>query len=442
MAEGQSRGRPGCLSYRRPWSLNAGSAPLQFPAPLAVPAQTKRIARLADLSDRPTTALRRSLPLEVVDLIGRQCDVQTLARLSATSQAMLEWFGPILLRHIFIVPNTTGTGSTSLEPRIHELFAHRVSEDRPTRRPAATSLTADAVRPTLFPSLQESQLATPIELGLSLHNVRTLEITASLLDRDDCSKDRLSSSRLHPSIHPQPPTIDLTQLTIYLDLKLSRIMTPSPPPLDSAADPIDDSIYWTTFQPSAQVLDLLNPECVRFAHGSKQDGSKRALVKSPPREMHRIDSWAAETIRTKWTRLRTVIMDHVDLITGNPDDLTDFDEDEADGGFVFFMMPDEEDETVTGQTEAGDREWTLRLDVSDYDDDGGEDGQQALAVSEVEERLSLEGRDADLMEDTNVRIVVMVSSEEPKQQFETLLNPASWDSHRHLVTVEVKPALS
>ena len=135
-------------------------------------------------------------------------------------------------------------------------------------------------------------------------------------------------------------------------------------------------------------------------------------------------------------------MDHVDLITGNPDDLTDFDEDEADGGFVFFMMPDEEDEKVAGQTEAGDREWTLRLDVSDYDDDGGEDGQQALAVSEVEERLSLEGRDADLMEDTNVRIVVMVSSEERKQQFETLLKPASWDSHRHLVTVEVKPALS
>lgn len=83
---------------------------------------------LADGSDLSVTPVDRALPLEMLDLIGRQCDVQTLSRLSQTSQAMLSWFGPILLRHIVILPKKTDKLPTWLVPRIYALFGHRVSE--------------------------------------------------------------------------------------------------------------------------------------------------------------------------------------------------------------------------------------------------------------------------------------------------------------------------
>lgn len=262
----------------------------------------------------------------------------------------------------------------------------------------------------------------------------------------------VSTARLLPCSLLQRPTLDLTERTIYLDLDLQVFIPGVPATIDSYADsegePVEsseeDRTNWVVFEPSNAVLDLLNPECVRFAHKDRfrTQGGEDGSHKRPVPRMHRLHPDAAHTIRTRWTRLKTVIMDHVDLVTGEADDLANY-EDPADEEPLFFMVPDLERGPVDPHggeriwiREVNERQWTLRLDVSNYDND-----HEGLAARELSERLSEGDSDDNLLDSTQVLIVFMVSSERRKQQLETWLNDESWDLHRDRVTVEVQPAL-
>lgn len=189
--------------------------------------------------------------------------------------------------------------------------------------------------------------------------------------------------------------------------------------------------YWVVFKPAVEVLDLLNPDCVRFVSIFNKEGSDSQEAGIIP-EKHRIHLDAVERIQTRWTRLKTVVMDHVDLISGPIDHLKAHPGPAEDSTLSFFMRPRPSSagpDWHAGPMGARDREWTLRVDVS-----ACTDPKQMVAV---ERRLRK--RDVALLQGRNMRVVVVVSSEEKKGRFEGWVDAPKWDWHRDLVTVEVAP---
>lgn len=301
-------------------------------------------------------------------------------------------------------------------------------------------------------------LSPSVAHGLSLVHVQTLELSAQWINYNPSKRLRPSAARLRPS---DQSTLNLKTLTIRMDV----------PGLNHS------SYRQHIFQPSFPILNYLNPETVRFAHTAlflspaQQQRRSRVVLENrhfqprhrpPPQpqlpgfrpESHRMNRNEAWLIRTSWTRMRTLVLDHVDLTTGEMERDTTVDESED----VSIMLDVVGSPLKPGR--AATREWTLKIDISKFergppirlyawedDDEDDEDDEvqagDAPSVGEVtlkemrkvEKRLRV--RDVGLLEGRNMRVVVVVPTEERKTEFEGWLDAPGWATHRDLVTVEV-----
>lgn len=294
-------------------------------------------------------------------------------------------------------------------------------------------------------------LSPSVAHGLSLVHVQTLDLSAQWINYNPSKRLRPSAARLRPS---DQSTLNLKTLTIRMDVPGLNHSTYRQP----------------IFQPSFPILNYLNPETVRFAHKAlflsppQQQRRPRVVLENrhfqprhrpPPQpqlpgfrpESHRMNRNEAWLIRTSWTRMRTLILDHVDLTTGEMERDTTVDESED----VSIMLDVVGSPLKPGR--AATREWTLRIDISKFErgrptrlyaweddevqaDDAPPVGDVTLKeMRKVEKRLRV--RDIGLLEGRNMRVVVVVPTEERKTEFEGRLEKPAWATHRDLVTVEV-----